>query len=103
MQNTSILMRDFERATTAFQVSPEWYDQYWLKPTIPGSTSENDRPIRLMDFDFHGARARAARERALAQQQACRFLLAVTFAAVRRVLFQLRGSGMRVQRIGKNV
>ncbi|MCG2631060.1 hypothetical protein L6654_30965 [Bradyrhizobium sp. WYCCWR 13023] len=26
------LLRDFERATSMFQVQPDWYEDYWLKP-----------------------------------------------------------------------
>ena len=32
MASKSPLPSDLEHAMTAFQVNPDWYEEYWLKP-----------------------------------------------------------------------
>lgn len=89
MQVTCTLPWDLDRAMTAFQVNPEWYEQYWLKPACSNSAFGQDHPFGTIDFGSY--RARAARERALARQEAFRFLLALTSDAIRRVISRVRG------------
>jgi len=84
---TNTLSWDIEQAMTAFQVNPEWYERYWFGP----ARSES------VDFNLH--RERAARERALARQQAGRFLLTVMGRGFRRFVFLLRGRRTLVRHI----
>jgi hypothetical protein len=88
---TNTLSWDIEQAMTAFQVNPEWYERYWFGPTSSGS----------VDFNLH--RERAARERALARQQAGRFLLTVMGRGFQRFVFLLRGRGTPVRHIRTEV
>lgn len=48
---------DLERATRAFQVRPDWYEEYWLKPkeTSQPAAIKWRRSIMQLHFELYAA------------------------------------------------
>lgn len=84
---------DLEHTMTAFQVKPDWYEEYWLKP--PTSAHVAGPYVRRLhnvsiDIDFY--RSRAKRERDMAIKK-CGLTLLATIAQ----LFRRAGSRLRAK------
>jgi hypothetical protein len=76
---------DLEKAMTAFQVTQDWYEEYWLR----GGNDLIDQDVHRradgsIDVDFY---ERANREREVAMRQACVSLVAML---VRLIGFAVR-------------
>ena len=76
MSSKNSLPWDLEHAMTAFQVNPNWYDEYWLHDTndLTGPQVRR-RPDGSIDVDFYFGWAK--RERLLAIKHAFFALLAM--------------------------
>ncbi len=88
MQSKSPLPWDLEHAITAFQVNPNWYEEYWLKPTRTDSFYMHRRPDGSIDGDFY--RGRAKHERDIAMRKYALALFATIRAVLRRAESRLR-------------
>ena len=47
------LLRDFEQATSAFQVQSDWYEQYWLKPESASRPAATRLRRSILQFHVH--------------------------------------------------
>ena len=75
---------DLELAMTAFQVNPNWYEEYWLRDTNGLTGPQVHRRLDgSIDIDFY--RGCAKRERDLATKQACFALLSMLVRLFRPV------------------
>jgi hypothetical protein len=86
MQPKNSLPWDLEKAMATFQVSADWYEEYWMK------SEPNDirrRPDGSIDFDFYRERARC--ERISAIKEVCGKLSAVVIRLFRLIRLTLRG------------
>ena len=76
LSSKSSLAWDLEQAMTAFQVNPNWYDEYWLRDTNDSTGRQiQRRPDGSIDIDFYCGCA--ARERSLVIKHAFFALLAM--------------------------
>lgn len=44
---------DFEQPTRAFQVRPDWYEEYWLKPKKTSQPAATKWRRSILRFHFH--------------------------------------------------
>ena len=91
MPSKSPLPSDLEHAMTAFQVNPDWYEEYWLKP--PTTAHVGGPYVRRLhngsiDCDFY--RSHAKRERDMAIKK-----FGLTLLATIAQLFRRAGSRLR--------
>ncbi len=91
MHPKSALPWDLEHAMTAFQVKPDWYEEYWLKPpTSAHVAGPNVRRLHNGSIDIDFYRSLANRERDMAIKKFGLTLLATVVQLFRRAGSRLR-------------